>query len=558
MNSTDYLDHIKMKTLCDTAKQKLFSDNEKYAAVISVMQEFVDDDSLEGEAYTQSKLLLLDFIQLFTCLILLNEEEMDTILTFKSFMPDRDYYGTDIFERRANAQYWHQFYSNLADICLSAYNNCPDNIPCLKISFYSDYCIASELRSIYERKIQITYEEENEFDTLNLNTAGMFDSFSSIRASLRNALEQIRGAINGGAYIFDPNAAWRTGINQYLASRCILATPDTQNEEDASYLEILIEVYPELISEFGTTMLTYEYFSSLSDEQQDDFITRVSEIILPAIPQSKIKVNSGDFVICIGPGLSYYVNAACAGAVGDGSPTITTTINQATETLSSISISEAGSTFGFRTNGTLETGSANTVVGLSPSGSVDIRRIVPLDGDTTYYERLGIDRERLTYYYEHTISSTVNINFTENQVSVTTGLRQTIPQQDLAPEPVFAFEYEYSQMIQNAQDNPTSPAIGPNIITIEDTLEGVVLGAGGAALVAAPRVPTIINTIREAATNSIRTADHNSSFSLGTSIIPVIPNPEPIMEVMERVRRDTIMYNEDGETNPEDNQMRSI
>ena len=192
------------------------------------------------------------------------------------------------------------------------------------------------------------------------------------------------------------------------------------------------------------------------------------------------------------------------------------------------------------------------------SGSVDIRRIVPLDGDTTYYERLGIDRERLTYYYEHTISSTVNINFTENQVSVTTGLRQTIPQQDLAPEPVFAFEYEYSQMIQNAQDNPTSPAIGPNIITIEDTLEGVVLGAGGAALVAAPRVPTIINTIREAATNSIRTADHNSSFSLGTSIIPVIPNPEPIMEVMERVRRDTIMYNEDGETNPEDNQMRSI
>lgn len=554
MNSTDYLDHIKMKTLCDTAKQKLFSDNEKYAAVISVMQEFVDDDSLEGEAYTQSKLLLLDFIQLFTCLILLNEEEMDTFLTFKSFMPDRDYYGTDIFERRANAQYWHQFYSNLADNCLSAYNNCPNNIPCLKISFYSDYCIASELRSIYERKIQITYEEENEFDTLNLNTVGMFDSFSSIRISLRNALEQIRGAIDGGAYIFDPNASWRTEINQYLASRCLLATPDTQNEEDSSYLEILMEVYPELISEFGTTMLTYEYFSSLSDEQQDDFITRVSEIILPAIPQSKIKVNSGDFVISIGPGLSYYVNAACAGAVEDGSPTITATINQSTETLSSISITEAGNTFGFRSDGTLETGSANTVVGLSPSGSVDIRRIVPLDGDTTYYERLGIDPERLSYYYEHTISSTININFTENQVYVTTGLRQTIPQQDLAPEPVFAFEYEYSQMIQNTQDNPSSPAIGPNIITIEDTLRAAALCGG---LAVATQIPNAAIKLGEFF-SGIGESIIEESVTPNSPVLPVIPNPEPIMEAMDRVRQNTIMYNEDGETNPEDNQMRSI
>lgn len=555
MNSTDYLDHIKMKTLCDTAKQKLFSDNEKYSAVINVMQEFVDDDSLEGEAYTQSKLLLLDFIQLFTCLILLNEEEMDSYLTFKTFIPDRDYYGADIFERRANAQYWHQFYSNLADNCLSAYNNCPDNIPCLKISFYSDYCIASELRSIYERKIQITYEEENEFDTLNLNTAGMFDSFSSIRTSLRNALEQIRGAIDGGAYIFDPNASWRTGINQYLASRCLLATPDTQNEEDSSYLEILMEVYPELISEFGTTMLTYDYFSSLSDEQQDDFITRVSEIILPAIPQSKIKVNSGDFVICIGPGLSYYMNAACAGAVGDGSPTITATINQATDTLSSISISEAGNTFGFRTNGTLETGSANTVVGLSPSGSVDIRRIVVMNNGFTYYERGGYDNQRHSAFYEHIIQASVsNINL-QSQISITTGLRQTIPQQDLAPEPVFAFEYEYSQMIQNAQNNPTSPAIGPNIVTSDDLVRFAALSGGVAAAISYG--PTLINEIEELA-SGISTAIRERSVAPISPVLPVIPNPEPFMEAMERVRQDTIMYNEDGEINSPSDQMETI
>lgn len=554
MNSSDYLDHIKMKTLCDTAKQKLFSDNEKYAAVISVMQEFVDDDSLEGEAYTQSKLLLLDFIQLFTCLILLNEEEMDTFLTFKSFIPDRDYYGTDIFERRANAQYWHQFYSNLADNCLSAYNNCPDNIPCLKISFYSDYCIASELRSIYERKIQITYEEENEFDTLNLNTAGMFDSFSSIRTSLRNALEQIRGAIDGGAYIFDPNASWRTGINQYLASRCILTTSDSPNEEDVSYLEILIEVYPALLSEFGTTMLTYDYFSSLSYEQQDDFVTRVSEIILPAIPKSKIKVNSGDFVITIGPGLSYYVNAACAGAAGDGSPTITATINQATETLSSISISEAGNTFGFRTNGTLETGSADTVVGLSPSGIVDVKRIVVMNDGNTYFERAGIDYLHNRTFYEHTIQSTINSNGLESQVSVTAGLRQTIPQQDLAPEPVFAFEYEYSQMIQNTQDNPSSPAIGPNIITIEDTLRAAALCGGLAAATHIPDAAIEIGEFFSEIGESIR----ERSVAPVSTVLPVIPNPEPFIDAMERVRQDTIMYNEDGEIISPNDQMETI
>ena len=554
MNSTDYLDHVKMKTLCDTAKQKLFSDNEKYSAVINVMQEFVDDDSLEGEAYTQSKLLLLDFIQLFTCLILLNEEEMDSYLTFKSFIPDRDYYGADIFERRANAQYWHQFYSNLADNCLSAYNNCPDNIPCLKISFYSDYCIASELRSIYERKIQITYEEENEFDTLNLNTAGMFDSFSSIRASVRNALEQIRGAIEGGSYIFNQNASWRTGINRYLASRCILTTSDSPNEEDVSYLEILIEVYPALLSEFGTTMLTYDYFSSLSYVQQDDFITRVSEIILPAIPKSKIKVNSGDFVITIGPGLSYYVNAACAGAVGDGSPTITATINQATETLSSISISEAGNTFGFRTNGTLETGSANTVVGLSPSGIVYVKRIVVMNDGNTYFERAGIDYLHNRTFYEHTIQSTINSNGLESQVSVTAGLRQTIPQQDLAPEPVFAFEYEYSQMIQNTQDNPSSPAIGPNIITIEDTLRAAALCGGLAAATYIPDAAIEIGEFFSEIGESIR----EGSVAPVSPVLPVIPNPEPFIDAMERVRQDTIMYNEDGEINSPSDQMETI
>lgn len=48
------------------------------------------------------------------------------------------------------------------------------------------------------------------------------------------------------------------------------------------------------------------------------------------------------------------------------------------------------------------------------------------------------------------------------------------------------------------------------------------------------------------------------SVALVSPVLPVIPNPEPIMEAMDRVRQNTIMYNEDGETNPEDNQMRSI
>ena len=526
MNATDYLDAAGMRSFCGETKRILYNDNGNLASVRRAILGYISEDGLEGEAYRSSKLLLYDYADILACIMLLNEEEIEVLESLEARIPGRDYEAEDIFGRREEAQSGYSFYDSLANTSLTVYNSCPDMLSIAKAGLYMDYQIACSIRSIYERKIQLTYEEENEFDALNESTAHLFDRFREVRASIKNAIGQVRQSASAGTYEFNGEASWRNEINQYLSSGY---SSEGSSEDDTPDTVLRLQIYCALLREFGSAMLTYEYFEGLdNDDARDEFLTRVSSIIMPIIREAKIRVNAGEYRVNLGPGLVYYAGANCTGTAGEGH--ITATINQATQTLSSVSVSEAGRTVSASSSDAVSVGlteDGNTV-SVSSDMSAYLKRTVQLDDSTVYCESGGFNTNERYSFYEHSILKTIEIDEVTVQITVASGLRQSTQNPEPAVEPVFAFDYECDRIREDAANENAGVGINPDWNIVTRGAEAAALGLVGEQII--EHAPEIIGGIETAV---------SGTFGIATDrVLPIVPLPiEQMLEYNEQARR---------------------
>ncbi len=273
MIETSYLDTSSLEEQCEEAISVLETDNANLSIIETKLNEFLNNDFVQGDSITNLKQQMSDYILVIQTMKLANTVDIEDFkLLRRECFIKLELNGSIIFEQKNKVLFSNKYNSSIIqsykeksnqDYANDYYKNMSSYHSCLEI-FDTNYI------DIMDAKIAL-------YDRIDTNTNSLFLEGIQIRHTVNNALNALLSAFNGTGYDEVTMSEKRYELLSCYVNRMVAVEDDGEIEIDWNEVRKVLSKESDEITDAEYNALAIAYLNAEEEEMGNFFQYMMSE-----------------------------------------------------------------------------------------------------------------------------------------------------------------------------------------------------------------------------------------------------------------------------------------